>query len=82
MCFAVWELGSFLARSRLTWYDLSVGYKYLTNFSLAEMSIEIKERGPEVAIQCSFIMCGIAFAYWYVFILLCARMRPIDSSTG
>jgi len=31
---------------------------------MAEMSIENKERGPEVAIQCSYLIFGIAIAYW------------------
>lgn len=29
------------------------------------MSIEHKERGPEVAVQCSWLIFGIAIAYWY-----------------
>jgi hypothetical protein len=33
----------------------------------AEMSIEVKERGPEVAIQCVFLICGVALAYWVDF---------------
>jgi hypothetical protein len=34
---------------------------------MAEMSIESKERGPEVAIQCSWLITGIAIAYWVDF---------------
>ncbi|KAL2834564.1 general substrate transporter [Aspergillus pseudoustus] len=33
----------------------------------AEMSITTKERGPEVAIQCIFLVGGCAFAYWVDF---------------
>jgi MFS family permease len=33
----------------------------------AEMSIEAKERGPEVARQCSWLIFGIAIAYWIDF---------------
>jgi hypothetical protein len=31
------------------------------------MSITTKERGPEVAIQCIFLVGGCAFAYWVDF---------------
>lgn len=31
------------------------------------MSIESKERGPEVAIQCAWLISGIAVAYWIDF---------------
>lgn len=31
------------------------------------MSIESKERGPEVAIQCVFLITGVALAYWIDF---------------
>jgi len=34
---------------------------------MAEMSIESKERGPEVAIQCGFLISGCALAYWLDF---------------
>jgi hypothetical protein len=33
----------------------------------AEMSIESKERGPEVAVQCAWLISGIAVAYWVDF---------------
>lgn len=33
----------------------------------AEMSIETKERGPEVAVQCAWLISGIAVAYWIDF---------------
>lgn len=33
----------------------------------AEMSIESTERGPEVAIQCAWLISGIAVAYWIDF---------------
>jgi MFS family permease len=37
---------------------------------ISEMSITAKERGPEVAVQCSWLISGIAIAYWidYVFV--------------
>lgn len=31
------------------------------------MSIEIKKRGPEVAVQCAFLIGGCAVAYWVDF---------------
>jgi hypothetical protein len=31
------------------------------------MSIESKERGPEVAKQCTWLISGIALAYWLDF---------------
>lgn len=34
---------------------------------MAEMSIESKERGPEVAIQCAWLISGIPLAYWIDF---------------
>lgn len=34
---------------------------------MAEMSINAKERGPEVAQQCSWLIFGIAVAYWVDF---------------
>lgn len=34
---------------------------------MAEMSIESKERGPEVAVQCAFLISGVALAYWLDF---------------
>ncbi len=34
---------------------------------MAEMSIDSKERGPEVAIQCIWLICGVALAYWFDF---------------
>jgi hypothetical protein len=34
---------------------------------MAEMSIESKERGPEVAKQCAWLISGIALAYWLDF---------------
>ncbi|KAK5941733.1 hypothetical protein PMZ80_005684 [Knufia obscura] len=34
---------------------------------MAEMSIESKERGPEVAVQCVFLISGVALAYWLDF---------------
>ncbi|KAJ5753591.1 uncharacterized protein N7511_007744 [Penicillium nucicola] len=34
---------------------------------MAEMSITEKERGPEVAFQCVFLVSGCAFAYWVDF---------------
>ena len=34
---------------------------------LAEMSIENRERGPEVAFMCIFLVSGCAFAYWLDF---------------
>jgi MFS family permease len=34
---------------------------------MAEMSIESKERGPEVAVQCIFLITGVAIAYWLDF---------------
>ncbi|KAJ6092307.1 hypothetical protein N7467_004276 [Penicillium canescens] len=34
---------------------------------MAEMSITEKERGPEVAFQCIFLVSGCAFAYWVDF---------------
>lgn len=34
---------------------------------MAEMSITAKERGPEVAQQCSWLIFGIAVAYWIDF---------------
>jgi len=34
---------------------------------MAEMSIESKERGPEVAKQCAWLISGIALAYWIDF---------------
>lgn len=34
---------------------------------MAEMSIDAKERGPEVAQQCSWLIFGIAVAYWVDF---------------
>ncbi|KAG0645448.1 Sugar transporter STL1 [Hyphodiscus hymeniophilus] len=34
---------------------------------MAEMSIESKERGPEVAVQCVWLISGIAVAYWIDF---------------
>lgn len=33
----------------------------------AEMSTEIAERGPEVAITCVFLVSGAAVAYWIDF---------------
>ena len=33
----------------------------------AEMSIEISERGPEVAVTCVFLVSGAAIAYWIDF---------------
>jgi hypothetical protein len=39
----------------------------LSSPSQAEMSIENKERGPEVAFQCIFLVGGCAFAYWVDF---------------
>jgi len=34
---------------------------------MAEMSIDSKERGPEVAIQCVWLISGVALAYWIDF---------------
>ncbi|KAF2097821.1 putative sugar transporter STL1 [Rhizodiscina lignyota] len=34
---------------------------------MAEMSIKSKERGPEVAVQCAWLISGIAVAYWIDF---------------
>ncbi|KAH8802565.1 putative sugar transporter STL1 [Xylogone sp. PMI_703] len=34
---------------------------------MAEMSIEAKQRGPEVAVQCVWLISGIAVAYWIDF---------------
>lgn len=34
---------------------------------MAEMSIESKERGPEVSIQCIYLISGVALAYWVGF---------------
>lgn len=34
---------------------------------MAEMSIESKERGPEVAVQCVWLISGVALAYWLDF---------------
>ena len=34
---------------------------------MAEMSIESKERGPEVAVQCVYLISGVALAYWIDF---------------
>ncbi|KAJ5685521.1 Major facilitator superfamily domain general substrate transporter [Penicillium majusculum] len=34
---------------------------------MAEMSLTEKERGPEVAFQCIFLVSGCAFAYWVDF---------------
>lgn len=34
---------------------------------MAEMSIDEKERGPEVAIQCVWLISGVALAYWIDF---------------
>lgn len=34
---------------------------------MAEMSIESKERGPEVAVQCIYLISGVALAYWIDF---------------
>lgn len=34
---------------------------------MAEMSIESKERGPEVSIQCIWLISGVALAYWIDF---------------
>lgn len=34
---------------------------------MAEMSIESKERGPEVAVQCVWLISGVALAYWVDF---------------
>jgi MFS family permease len=34
---------------------------------MAEMSIESKERGPEVSIQCIYLITGVAIAYWLDF---------------
>lgn len=31
------------------------------------MSLTEKERGPEVALQCVFLVSGCAFAYWVDF---------------
>lgn len=31
------------------------------------MSIDSKERGPEVAVQCIFLVSGAAIAYWIDF---------------
>ncbi|OQV10735.1 hypothetical protein CLAIMM_14692 isoform 4 [Cladophialophora immunda] len=39
---------------------------------MAEMSITSKERGPEVAIQCVWLISGVALAYWITF--GCTRM--------
>lgn len=34
---------------------------------MAEMSIDEKERGPEVAVQCIWLISGVALAYWVDF---------------
>ncbi|KEF62489.1 uncharacterized protein A1O9_00462 [Exophiala aquamarina CBS 119918] len=34
---------------------------------MAEMSIDEKERGPEVAVQCVWLISGVALAYWIDF---------------
>jgi len=34
---------------------------------MAEMSIDEKERGPEVAVQCVWLISGVALAYWVDF---------------
>ncbi|KHN98993.1 General substrate transporter [Metarhizium album ARSEF 1941] len=34
---------------------------------MAEMSINPKQRGPEIAIQCAVLISGIALAYWVAF---------------
>ena len=34
---------------------------------MAEMSIESKERGPEVAVQCAWLISGVALGYWMDF---------------
>lgn len=34
---------------------------------MAEMSIESKERGPEVSLQCIYLITGVALAYWLDF---------------
>jgi hypothetical protein len=34
---------------------------------MAEMSIESKERGPEVAVQCVWLISGVALGYWMDF---------------
>lgn len=34
---------------------------------MSEMSIESKERGPEVAIQCIWLISGVALGYWMDF---------------
>ena len=34
---------------------------------MAEMSIDSKERGPEVAVQCVWLISGVALAYWIDF---------------
>lgn len=31
---------------------------------MAETTIKVKERGPQVAIQCIYLIWGVAFAYW------------------
>ncbi|KAK5000582.1 hypothetical protein LTR66_000601 [Elasticomyces elasticus] len=31
---------------------------------MAETTIEVKERGPQAAIQCMYLIWGVAFAYW------------------
>jgi hypothetical protein len=31
------------------------------------MSIDYKERGPEVAVQCVWLISGVALAYWVDF---------------
>jgi hypothetical protein len=34
---------------------------------MAEMGITKEQRGPEVAIQCAWLITGIAIAYWIDF---------------
>jgi hypothetical protein len=39
----------------------------VAKFKKAEMSIDSKERGPEVAVQCVWLISGVALAYWIDF---------------
>lgn len=58
------------AQFQLTWYVHKPGRlqnEPSADSRQAEMSISTKQRGPEVGVQCIFLVGGCAVAYWVDF---------------
>ncbi|KAJ5698166.1 hypothetical protein N7462_000171 [Penicillium macrosclerotiorum] len=61
-----WSVGQIIAGRVLCGFGIGFISCAVPTY-MAEMSLTEKERGPEVALQCIFLVSGCAFAYWVDF---------------